>query len=148
MNDADLDLMIAEVRGKSKFFGGDHVHRDAPMDSTRIDELEQEHRVILNPQFRRFLVKYGAGDFLYSWVYSFDPDSGWSLWSDSEFLPGIGRAVLPFSDNGCGDYLAFKVTDGKCSDRVYWLDHEQEYAITDSDYDDFNAWVANCALKA
>jgi hypothetical protein len=148
MNDADLDLMIANVRGESKFFDGDHVARDAPMNFNRVDALEQKHRVTLNPKFRRFLEKYGAGDFLYAWVYSFDPDSGWSLWRASEFLSGVGVTVLPFSDNGGGDYLAFKVTDGKCSERVYWLDHEQDYAITDSEYEDFNAWVAKCALKA
>lgn len=140
--------MISEVRGKSMFFDGDHVQRDAPMDLMRIDQLEREHQLILNPQFRRFLAKYGAGDFLYSWVYSFDPDSGWSLWRDSEFLMGIGTTVLPFSDNGGGDYLAFKVIDGKCSDRVYWLDHEQEYEMKDSNYEDFNEWIANCALTA
>lgn len=139
--------MIAEIRGKSKFFDGDHVHRDAPMERSRIDELEHERNIILNPQFRGFLTKYGAGDFLYSWVYSFDPDSGWSLWRESEFLTGIGSTVLPFSDNGGGDYLAFKVIDGKCTDRIYWLDHELDYSMSDSQYEDFNTWVAECALR-
>jgi len=76
------------------------------------------------------------------------PESKWSLWRESEFLSGIGSTILPFSDNGCGDYLAFKVINGNCSDQVYWLDHELDYSISASQYEDFNAWVAKCALNA
>jgi hypothetical protein len=148
MDDAELDSLIAEVRSKSKFLDGDHVQRDAPMDATRIEELERNYNIVLNRQFRRFLMKYGAGDFLYSHVYSFDPDSGWSLWQESQVLQRIGATVLPFSDNGGGDYIAFKVLDGRCSDQVYWLDHECGYFISDSEYEDFNSWIAEVALKA
>lgn len=148
MDDAELDRVIAAIRSKSKFFDGAHVNRDAPLELSRIVELQREHHIILNLQFRRFLIRYGAGDFLYSHIYSFDPMSDWSLWKESDYLAGIGTKVLPFSDNGCGDYLAFKVNDGKCSDQIYWLDHEQDYAPSESDYEDFNTWIAECALKA
>jgi hypothetical protein len=91
---------------------------------------------------------YGAGDFLYSQIYSIDPDSGWSLWRESDYLDGIGTTVLPFSDNGCGDYLLFKLVDGACLDRIYCADHESEYELSESDYEDFNTFVARVALTA
>ena len=56
--------------------------------------------------------------------------------------------VTSFSDNGCGDYLVFKIVDGVCFDRVYWADHERSYELTKSDYEDFNTFVANVALRS
>ncbi|TWU32439.1 SMI1 / KNR4 family protein [Novipirellula aureliae] len=147
MDDVELDFMIAHIRDKSKSFDGDHVLRDAPMSEDRITELERERNIVLNRQYRRFLMTYGAGDFLYSQIYSFDPNSDWNLWRESDFVDGIGTTILPFSDNGAGDYLAFKLLDGKCSDCVYWIDHELGYTISDSEYEDFNKWVAECALQ-
>lgn len=147
MDDVQLDSIIAAIRAKSKLFDGEHVLRDAPMSKERIAELELQRNVRINRQYKRFLTTYGAGDFLYSQIYSFDPASNWSLWRESKFIEGIGTTILPFSDNGAGDYLAFKLIDGKCSDRVYWINHEQGYAISESKYHDFNQFVAECAIK-
>lgn len=122
------------------------IRRPMPMD--RITEIESSHRIRIHPQYRRFLHVYGAGDFLFSQVYSIDPDSPWSLWRDSEYLDGIGITMLPFSDNGCGDYLVFKLVDGACLDRIYWADHECGYKLSESDYEDFNTFVARVALTA
>ncbi len=66
MDYVELDSMIARVRASSKLFDGDHLQRDAPMTEKRISELELEWNIVLDPQFRRFLQTYGAGDFLYS----------------------------------------------------------------------------------
>lgn len=148
MDDVELDSMIERVRASSKLFDGDHLQRDAPMTEMRISELELERNIVLNPQFRRFLQTYGAGDFLYSWVYSFDPESEWTLWRQSEYVDGVGKTILPFSDNGCGDYYAFVLVDGKCSARVYWLDHELGYPIAETEYDDFNSFIVETALKS
>jgi len=147
MDDVELDSMIARVRAGSKLFEGDHVLRDAPMTHERITELERERNIMLDRQFRRFLMTYGAGDFLFSQIYSFDPESDWSLWRQSQFVDGIGKLILPFSDNGCGDYYAFLLVDGKCSTRVYWLDHELGYPIAESEHEDFNSFIAETALE-
>ena|SRR6056297_443769 len=148
MNDVELDSMIARVRNSSKLFDGDHVLRDAPMTDTRIAELELQRNIVLDWQFRRFLKTYGAGDFLYSWVDSFDPESEWSLWRQSQFVDGIGQSILPFSDNGCGDYYVFMLVDGKCTSQVYWLDHEQGYTLAESEHEDFNSFIVATALKS
>jgi len=148
MDDKDLDTMIAEVRANSRLFDGSHVERDAPISNMRLAEIESTRGITLPSQYRRFLLLYGAGDFLYGTVYSADPDSGWSLWKESQYLKGVGETLLPFSDNGCGDYLVFKIADGVCSDRVYWADHERAYELTESDYADFNTFVANAALRS
>jgi hypothetical protein len=148
MDDKELDAMIAEVRAKSRLFDGSHVERDAPISDARLTEIESARGITFPSQYRRFLMLYGAGDFLYGTVYSANPDSGWSLWDESQYLQGIGKTLLPFSDNGCGDYLAFKVVDSVCCDRVYWADHERSYELTASEYQDFNTFVANVALRS
>ena len=101
---------------------GDHVLRDAPMNEQRMSLLEREFSIELNPEFRQFLLIYGAGDFLFSQFCSFDPDNAWSLWRQSAFVDGIGKSILSFSDNGCGDYYAFLIVDGRCSNRIYLLE--------------------------
>jgi hypothetical protein len=146
MDDASLDAMIADVRARSKLFDGSHVNRDPPMQFDQIATIEASHKIRLHPQYRRFLQVYGAGDFLYSWVFSVDPNSPWSLWRESEYLAGVGATVLPFSDNGCGDYLAFKLVDGVCSDLIFWADHECGYVLSESEYEDFNTFIARVAL--
>lgn len=147
MDDVELDSLIARVRACSKLFDGDHVLRDAPMTDERIAVLERERGIVLDRQFRRFLITYGAGDFLYSRIYSVDPESEWSLWRQSQFVDGIGYTILPFSDNGCGDYYAFRIVDGICSARLYWLDHELGYPIAETEYEDFNSFIAETALN-
>jgi len=148
MDDKDLDTLIAQARAKFHFFDGSHVERDAPIAKMRLAEIESARGLMLPAQYRRFLMHYGAGDFLFGTVYSVEPDSAWSLWKESRYLNGVGETVLPFSDNGCGDYLVFKITDGQCSDRVYWADHEIAHELRESDYTDFNTFVANVALRS
>ena len=118
------------------------------MTEARITELELERNILLDRQFRRFLKTYGAGDFLYSWIYSFDPESKWSLWRQSQFVEGVGQTILPFSDNGCGDYYAFMLVDGKCTAQVYCLDHEIGYPIAETEHVDFNSFIAATALES
>ena len=148
MNDATLDAMITKVRMNSKFFDGAHVARDPPMSNERIAQFEASCKIRLHPQYRRFLLTYGAGHFLYSHVYSVDPGSEWSLWRQSEGLPGVGKSLLPFSDNGCGDYLVFKVVDGNCLECPHWADHELGFTLAKSEYPDFNTFIAEAALMA
>lgn len=147
MDDASIDAMISEIRSQSKLFDGSHVNRDDPMTPDRISLIEQRFKIQLPQQYRRFLTTYGAGDFLYSHVYSCDPESGWSLWSETEYLGSAAEIALPFSDNGCGDYLCFGLDSGNCSDAIYWADHESDYELTPSEYEDFNDFVARVALR-
>ena len=147
MDDASIDAMIESIRSTSKLFDGSHVNRDAPLTLDRISIIEQRFKISLPQQYRRFLVMYGAGDFLYSHVYSCDPDSGWSLWNETEYLGPVAEIALPFSDNGCGDYLCFRHDSGSCGNSIYWADHESDYALTPSDYENFNDFVARVALK-
>ena len=67
------------------------------------------------------------GIFGFSVVLSLDPESDFYLRKINEELKddlGGARTHLVFSDNGCGDYYAFKIEGGKCSSSIEWYDHE------------------------
>lgn len=149
MNNADFDTLLAERQSVQPFiFSGDHVERDAPLPIEFLGRFEREIGVKLPAQYKRFLSQHGAGDFAFTSVYSPDPSSDWFLNSETDYLPTTIRArFLPFADNGAGDYYGFVISDGACSDAVFWADHELDYDITPSEYTNFNDFLARVALN-
>ncbi len=140
-----LDALVESVRAKAEWqFDG---QRDTPLTAAAIRAIEVSERVQLPTSFTEFLIRYGAGDFVFSQVYSPDRQSGWSLWDQSQYMPNKKGLLLPFSDNGAGDYYCFPVVDGVCEDRVVWADHEQNYSATESEYPDFREFVAKVCLR-
>lgn len=63
------------------------------------------------------------------------------------YIPHLRAKVIPFSDNGCGDYYCFPIVDGVCEDQVVWADHEQDYVISPSDFKDFRDFILNNCLN-
>jgi len=145
ITDSDLTMMIAEMKVTKPFhFEGE---RDGPLSEIVINQFEEQHGVRFPDAFRKHLTTEGAGDFAFGTVYSPDPTSGWSLWKEYEFMPHRRTDILPFSDNGCGDYLCFPIVDGVCEDRVVWADHEQGYQVTSSEMDDFRDFIVKTCLN-
>jgi SMI1-KNR4 cell-wall len=145
MTFSELSSHIAKKMVESAWqFEGE---RDSPLTPDVLNKIEAEREITLPPDYRAFLMTYGAGDFSFGHIYSPDPKSGWSLWRDLETLPDFPKGFLPFTDNGCGDYLCFPVEERKCVDRVLWADHEQHYTITSSDYLGFSDYVAKECLR-
>ena len=97
---------------------------------------------------KRFLATHRAGSFAFADIYSPDESSGWSLWTEYDFMPDLRGKFLPFANNGCGDYYGFVIVDGVCADAVSWADHETDYSIIPSDYSDFNDFLALVALNS
>lgn len=142
---AQLEEMIAAKKEKRAWqFEGE---RDAVLTSDQISEIERKRGILFPPAYREFLMNHGAGEFVFGHVYSPAEESGWSLWKEFSFMPNHGGAIIPFSDNGCGDYYCFRVFAGRCAERVVWADHEQSYEISDSEYEDFRDFVARVCLR-
>ena len=121
--------------------------RDAPLSLERIRDFELQHGVELPDAYRQFLMRYGAGDFAFTAIYSPDPSSDWSLWRQLEQFLGARRDFVPFAENGCGDYYGFPVASGSCEDRVVWADHEQAYSISETPYGGFIDFLVTEGLR-
>ncbi|MBM3300042.1 MAG: SMI1/KNR4 family protein [Deltaproteobacteria bacterium] len=145
MTAEELDALVENVRAKEAWqFDG---QRDTPLTAATIRAIEEAEQIQLPSSFKEFLARYGAGDFVFSQVYSPDRNSGWNLWDQFQYMPDKKGLLIPFSDNGAGDYYCFPVVSGVCEDRVVWADHEQNYSITESQYRDFREFVADVCLR-
>ncbi|MDR0901998.1 MAG: SMI1/KNR4 family protein, partial [Opitutaceae bacterium] len=132
---SDLEEMIAAKKKVAAWlFEGE---RDESLAAERIDALEKSRGVVLPQAYREFLQRHGAGDFAFGHVYSPLEESEWSLWKEFAFMPEKRGQIIPFSDNGCGDYYCFPVVDGRCGKKIVWADHEQRYEVIDAEYGDF-----------
>jgi len=141
--EAAVDAAIAR---KPEAFGGEFVRRAPLLTNQRLSEIEEIKSISLPAEYKHFLTRYGAGDFRFTEVSSPDPDSEWSLWVEYDYIPDGESRLLPFANNGCGDYYCFKIEEGKCSKEIWWADHEQNYEMSCSDYGDFYDFIVKVAL--
>lgn len=121
--------------------------RDQPLTKEKVEEIELLHGIEFPTSYKEHLMTEGAGDFAFGSVYSPDQNSDWSLWRDFDYMPHHRGNLIPFSDNGGGDYYCFPVSHGRCEDRVVWADHEQNYNVTSSDYGDFRDFINKMCLN-
>lgn len=121
--------------------------REAPLSVDELASIEAEMQVRLPEAYREHLIQYGAGDFAFGSVYSPNPQSPMSLWNEYRFAAELHGKHLPFADNGGGDYLCFPIRDGVAEDTVVWADHEDDYAISPSEYADFREFILQVCLR-
>ena len=130
-------------------FGLEH---DEILSIDEIEEFEEKIHIELPEKYKKFLSEYGGGYFGYANVYSLDEGSDFYLLHNND-VP-VDK-YLRIADNGCGDYYLLLVEDKKCSEQLYFFEHDEtavcatEYAdileylvkeglgIKDSDYQDF-----------
>ena len=141
----DLVDLIAKKKVSNPFhFEG---QRDMPLSESEICALELSYGISFTETYRQHLISEGAGDFGFGWIYSPDPKSEFSLWSQYDILPSAKGIFLPFSDNGCGDYYCFPIVDGICGEQIVWLDHEAAYKPGKSEITDFRDFVVKNCLE-
>jgi len=143
----ELSVIIAEYKAAKPYLFEEK--RDVPLSEEHLCEIEHAYRIRLPDSFRQHLKSEGAGSFACGSVYSPDPLSGWSLWTEYALIEedhALPR-VLPFSDNGGGDYYCFPIADGICQDRVVWADHEDGYSVTDCECGDFRGFIVEVCLN-
>jgi hypothetical protein len=116
------------------------------IDFDKMSELESEYSVTFPESLKHFLSVYGSGYFAFTSILSPFPDNENSLW-DQIKVYSLPSDFIPISENGCGDYYGFKVTDGVCSEEVYFLDHESEYKVGSIEYSSFYEFVVSTGLK-
>jgi len=143
-SEAELAQIVADRKAKHPFHF--EAERDEPLTLESIARIERDHDIRFPASYVQHLTTEGAGDFAFGSVYSPDPQSGWNLWKEYDYMPTMRGCLLPFSDNGCGDYYCFPIIKGVCEDRVVWADHEEDYRERDSEMENFRDFILKGCL--
>jgi SMI1/KNR4 family protein SUKH-1 len=144
MSPSDFDLIVERARS-SKIIGMSVSERPEPRVSEQeLHAFEIQVGVSLPADFRHFAERYGCGEFAFITVLSLLPESDFFI---GRSLHLVGPGFLPVIDNHCGDFYGFRVADGRCSNALYFADHEQSYELSDTDYPDFFSFVVREGLR-
>ena len=146
MKDTEFFQIINDAMAKHPFwFEG--VSENEKVSIDEIKEIEILKKITYPEEYKKFMSNYGAGDFAFTNVYSPKFKGEMSSWEQIEKY-NIPELFIPISDNGCGDYLGFKVDGGMCSEALFWSDHEQGYEISNkAAYESFYSFIVNEGLN-
>lgn len=117
-------------------------HDDIPTMEAIID-FQKQHQIILPEKYIQFLLNFGGGYFGYANIYSLDKNSCFFIFNHN---PAIVKDVLFIADNGCGDYYAFCIENGKCSEEIVLLDHEDN-TVQSIGFSDVLEYLAKIGLN-
>ena len=144
MDTLKFDEIVQEYETRNPFwFEGE---REPIVTEHDLATFEKLALCILPENFRYFVMNHGTGDFAFVFVLSIR-DGENSILEQCKYLGEQATKYLPVSDNGCGDYYAFRVEAGSCSNELFFLDHEQNYAASKSGYADFLDYVVEVGLR-
>ena len=83
--------------------------------------FQEQYQIILPEKYIQFLLNFGGGYFGFAIIYSLDKDSYFSIYNHN---PAQVKDLLFIADNECGDYYAFQIENGKCSEEIVFYDHD------------------------
>ncbi|GAA1500271.1 hypothetical protein GCM10009827_005570 [Dactylosporangium maewongense] len=117
--------------------------------ATEADLVRVQRRlgVRLPEQYRGFLLRYGAGRFLFVELLPADEGRRWveTLVGANEPVDEHGSGFVAVAPVGTGDYWGFVVRDGICEDAVSFRYHED--GAVEPAADDFLEFVAAEGLR-
>ena len=145
MINRDFDKIIDETKQAHPFWF-ELSEKNERIPYGDISQVEELKCLIFPEQYKRFISKYGVGEFAFTNVYSPLIIGDWSLWESKESY-SLPNEFIPISDNGAGDYLGFVAQNGKCSEELYWADHEQGYSMDISEYKCFYDFIVKVGLN-
>ena len=144
MTPSQFESFVERARS-SKIIDMSLADRPEPQASDQVlHAFETRFGVLLPADFRHFVQRYGGGEFAFITVLSVLPDSEFFIGRSTHL---VGSEFLPVIDNQCGDFYGFRVADSRCSDALYFADHEQSYELSDTVYPDFFSFVLTEGLR-
>ena len=117
-------------------------HDRIPTMETILDFQKQYH-IVLPKKYIQFLLNFGGGYFGFTNIYSLDQDSYFFIFNRN---PATVNDLLFMSDNGCGDYYAFHVEGGRCSEKILFCDHEDN-TVRDTGFSDVFEYLVKTGLN-
>ena len=139
MNNQDFNKIIFETKKKHPFWF-ELADENELIPEIEIEKIEISKGLVFTDQYKRFISKYGAGNFAFTIVYSPLRKGEWSMWEHKSKY-NLPDNFIPISDNGCGDYIGLIISAGKCSEQLYWADHEMEYATEKAEFNNFYEFI-------
>jgi len=104
--------------------------------------FQEQYQFILPDKYIQILLNFGGGYFGYANIYSLDKDSYFFIFNHN---PVRVADLLFISDNGCGDYYAFRMEGNKCREEIVFYDHESK-TVQDTDFSDVLEYLVKMGL--
>lgn len=123
------------------------LERDAPASVSDIRQAERDLGVMFPAAYKEFVSSLGGGYFGFSNVYSVQQDSEWNIVTVNRDADLIRRGILVVSENGAGDFYGFKVEGSIATSEIVFADHEEEYAISPTEYSDLFEYLVDKAFS-
>ena len=120
--------------------------RESPIKSNEIIKFENTVGYSLPEKYKFFISNYGCGYFAFTTIYSIRKGE-WNILDKVHQIPIFEGKFIPVSDNGCGDYYGYLIVDSKCSDNIYFADHEKGYEIIQTEFFDLLSFINEIGLK-
>ena len=105
--------------------------------------FQEQHQIVLPEKYIQFILNFGGGYFGCANIYSLDKNSDFFIFKHN---PSIVKDILFMADNGCGDYYAFRVEDGKCREDIIFYDHEDN-SVQDTTFSDVLEYLVKIGLN-
>ena len=86
---------------------------------------EQNLGIKFPQDYKDFLREYGGGYFGLGKVFSLQQGSDWNVIDINLNLDYLSEGYLAISDDGAGDYFAYKIIENVCQPNIYFFDHEE-----------------------
>lgn len=119
---------------------------DNAPDREEIVCFEEKYGIVLPDKYKRFIMEYGGGYFGFANIYSLDESSDFYIMHPRNNSGNMIGGLLHIADNGCGDYYAFGITNGRCDDTVLFCEHDGGGAVT-CRYSDVLEYLVSEGLK-
>lgn len=105
--------------------------------------FQEQYQIILPEKYIQFLLNFGGGYFGSAIIYSLDKNSCFSIYNHN---PAKAEDLLFIADNECGDYYAFQIENGKCSEEIVFYDHESNTIEQGADFADIFEYLVKTGL--
>jgi hypothetical protein len=113
---------------------------EAPASLEQVRAFEELHNFRLPVHYWHVATTLGTGDIGFTNLYSVHPGR-YGISEQRDSAPSIPSHLVPFSDNGCGDFYGFLEQNGVCLPQVYFADHESEYRVSETEFADLYEYL-------
>lgn len=105
--------------------------------------FQEQYQIILPEKYIQFLLNFGGGYFGYAIIYSLDKNSNFFIFNHNSAKT---EDKLFMADNECGDYYAFLMECGKCSEEIVFYDHDSN-AVQGVEFSDVFEYLIKIGLN-
>ena len=144
MSPSEFALIVERSRSSKIIDMSVSERPERSVSEQELKDFEAQFGVSLPADFRHFAKCFGCGEFAFTTVLSLLPDSDLFI---GRSIRLVGPGFLPVIDNHCGDFYGFHIAGGRCSDALYFADHEQSYRTSETEFRDFFSFVVKEGLR-